>query len=243
MIQSFPAQSTPASQNLGGTSSSWVGPRDLPSGALALGKGIAGPSPNLGPPPGQHKGGIFLSLVYRVCSRLRAFLGYEIHSIRKDHLRSPKKVRCKDRTDWSFIFVQNNHELWKLGEQPAFVEEKKRVWIRSTHWWDHGNDSEKTIELWERLSNESLSLPGVLQWGVHIRKSMTGGYVWVNVRICSMPWLEVLGYGCQRNDEFLYNLLWGKSISWHHPMEAITTYGFITWSSNRTSTYIDETTI
>lgn len=146
MIQSFPAQSTPASQNLGGTSSSWVGPRDLPSGALALGKGIAGPSPNLGPPPGQHKGGIFLSLVYRVCSRLRAFLGYEIHSIRKDHLRSPKKVRCKDRTDRSFIFVRNNHELWKLGEQLAFVEEKKKSmdkiyplmgpwkWLWKDHW-------------------------------------------------------------------------------------------------------------
>lgn len=78
MIQSFPAHSTPASQNLGGTSPSWVGPRDLPFGALALGKAIAGPSPNFGPPPGQHKRGIFLSLVYRVCSRLKAFLGYEI---------------------------------------------------------------------------------------------------------------------------------------------------------------------
>lgn len=53
-----------------------------------------------------------------------------------------------------------NYESW--GNSWLLWKKKKRVWVRSTHWWDHGNDSERTIELWEGLSNESLSLPGVL---------------------------------------------------------------------------------
>lgn len=78
MTQSLHVHRIPASKNLGGTAPRRVGPGDPPFGASALGENIAGPNPKLGPSPGRHKGVIFLSLMYKVCSRLGVFLGYEI---------------------------------------------------------------------------------------------------------------------------------------------------------------------
>ena len=104
---------------------------------------------------------------------------------------------------------------------------------------------------WKRLWKDHWALGDSAMSLSHFLVSSSGVFIQGNLRLedtCKLilgfarchGWVpqdspDVLCYGCQGSDEFLYNLLWGKSISWHHPMEAITTYGFITWPSNLTS--------
>lgn len=107
------------------------------------------------------------------------------NSIEKDHLRFPKKVIFKDGIDWSFIFVQNSHELWK--SLAGSWRNSRLLWTKKKRGYDFNphrtaEESERTIESWEgparSLSCFLRSPSGVLAqgnpWLWHMSELMFG---------------------------------------------------------------------
>ena len=96
MDQSLHAQATPASQNLGETGPSWVGPGDPLFEALVWAKIQLAPVPIWDHLQADTKGSFFFSSCTK-CAPDWEFLWVKtFNSIEKDHLRFPKKVIFKD---------------------------------------------------------------------------------------------------------------------------------------------------
>lgn len=104
---------------------------------------------------------------------------------------------------------------WELGEQQAFVD-KEKAWVRPRRGRNCGKDSERTIELWEELSHEPVSVPvpscGAFLIG-NLRLEGTGELM----SGFAQRWgwgpqdpPEGLCHGCQGPDEFM-TLFWESS--------------------------------
>lgn len=103
-----------------------VGLATLLSGALALGKAIAGPGPNVGPSPGRHKGVIFLPF----CTKWAAdkfFWVMRFNAIGKGHLKCSKKVRLKGSLFLSKITMNYESHWLEAGETAGFCGQSESM--------------------------------------------------------------------------------------------------------------------